>query len=91
MKTSPFMLDRSAWHELKLTVAGANLKSWLDGTPALEHTLGSDPVAGSRGAPNSDLYPANNPVLRPPVAGKIGLWSKTDSTSYFKDYAASPQ
>jgi hypothetical protein len=25
-------------------------------------------------------------VLRPPVAGKIGLWSKTDSTSYFKDY-----
>jgi hypothetical protein len=25
------------------------------------------------------------------VAGKIGLWSKTDSTSYFKDYVVSPK
>ena len=37
-------------------------------------------------SPNPDLFPANNPVLRPPVAGHIGLWAKTDSTSYFKDY-----
>jgi hypothetical protein len=37
------------------------------------------------------FHPANNPVLRPPVAGKVGLWSKTDSTSYFKDYVVSPQ
>ena len=36
--------------------------------------------------PNPDLFPENNTVLRPPVAGKVGLWSKTDSTSYFKDY-----
>jgi len=24
--------------------------------------------------------------MRPPVAGRVGLWSKTDSTSEFKDY-----
>lgn len=85
-RSKPFMLDRSAWHELKLSVEGANLKSWLDGVLALEYTLGSEPAEGRRGAPNPDLYPANNPVLRPPIAGKVGLWSKTDSTSYFKDY-----
>ncbi len=85
-RSTPFLLDRGAWHELKLAVDGANLKSWLDGVLALEYTLGSEPAAGRRGAPNPDLYPANNPVLRPPVAGKVGLWSKTDSTSYFKDY-----
>ena len=86
-RSSPFMLDRAAWHDLKLEVDGANLKVWLDGKLGLEYTLGSEPVAGRRGPPHEDLYPKNNPVLRPPVAGKIGLWSKTDSTSYFKDYA----
>jgi hypothetical protein len=25
-------------------------------------------------------------TLPEPVSGKTGLWSKTDSTSYFKDY-----
>jgi hypothetical protein len=88
-RTKPFMLDRNAWHELKLTVDGAELKSWVDGVPAIEYTLGSEPAAGRKGPPNADLFPANNPVLRPPVAGKIGLWSKTDSTSYFKDYVVS--
>jgi hypothetical protein len=82
-----FMLDRAAWHELKLTIAGADLKTWLDGELALEYTLGSMPGPGRNGAPpNPDLLPANNAVLRPPVAGKVGLWAKTDSTSYFKDY-----
>ena len=81
----------SAWHELKMTVDGADFKAWLDGALALEYTLGSEPAAGpQRRRPNPDLFPANNPVLRPPVAGKIGLWSKTDSTSYFKDYVVSP-
>ena len=84
-RARPFMLDRNGWHELKLTVKGADLKTYLDGNLALEYTLGSDPPAG-RGTPNPDLVPANNPVLRPPVAGKVGLWSKTDSTSYFKDF-----
>ena len=88
-RAKPFMLDRNAWHELKLTVEGADLKAALDGTLALEYTLGSEPTAGRRGPPNADLFPANNPVLRPPVAGKIGLWSKTDSTSLFKDYVVS--
>jgi hypothetical protein len=90
-REKPFMLDRSAWHELKMTVDGASFKAWLDGRIAIEYTLGSEPVAGRRGPPNPDLFPANNPVLRPPVAGKIGLWSKTDSSSYFKDYVVSPQ
>lgn len=89
-RSKPFMLDRKAWHELKMTVEGAGFKAWLDGALALEYTLGSEP-AGRRGPPNPDLFPANNPVLRPPVAGKVGLWSKTDSTSYFKDYVVSPR
>jgi hypothetical protein len=87
-REKPFMLDRAAWHELELTVSGANLNAWLDGVPAIEYTLGAEPVA-RRGVPHPDLYPANNAVLRPPVDGRIGLWSKTDSTSYFKDYVVS--
>jgi hypothetical protein len=90
-RAKPFMLDRNAWHELKLTVDGASLKGWLDGAEAIEYTLGSEPGAGRRGPPNPDLLPANNAVLRPTVAGKVGLWSKTDSTSYFKDYVISSQ
>src|SRR5262245_20204029 len=30
-RSKPFMLDRNAWHELKLTIDGPSLKSWLDG------------------------------------------------------------
>ena len=82
-----FMLDRAAWHDLKMTVDGADFKAWLDGELALEYTLGSAPVPGRGGAPNPDLLPENNPVLRPPVSGRIGLWAKTDTTSYFKEYA----
>jgi hypothetical protein len=89
-RSKPFPLDRSQWHDLKLTINGADLKTWLDGTLAVEHTLGTMPAPGRGGAPpNPDLIPANNPVLRPPVSGKIGLWAKTDSTSYFKDYVVS--
>lgn len=89
-KTKPFMLDKAAWHELKMTVDGTDFKAWLDGTLALEYTFGSQPGPGRNGGPpNPDLNPANNPVLQPPVAGQIGLWSKTDSTSYFKDYVVS--
>ena len=91
-RAKPFMLDRRAWHELKLVVDGTNLTTYLDGALALEHTLGAQPGPGRGGAPpNQDLMPANNPVLRPPVAGKIGLWAKTDTTSYFKDYRVSPR
>jgi hypothetical protein len=90
-RSKPFMLDRNAWHELKMTVDGAEFKSFVDGVPAIEYTLGSEPAAGRRGPPNPDLFPANNPVLRPPVSGKIGLWSKTDSTSEFKDYVVTPK
>ncbi|HYL15901.1 MAG TPA: hypothetical protein VEV41_22885 [Terriglobales bacterium] len=88
-RSKPFPLDRTAWHELKMTVNGTDFKAWLDGTLALEYTLGAEP-SSARGTPNPDLSPANNPVLRPPVAGKIGLWSKTDSTSYFKDFLVMP-
>jgi len=82
-----WMLDRTQWHELKMTLDGVNFKASVDGQPALEYTFGSEPGPGRNGAaPNPELFPANNPVVRPPIAGKIGLWSKTDSTSYFKDY-----
>jgi hypothetical protein len=87
-----FMLDRSAWHELKMTVDGAAFSAWLDGELALEYTLGSAPGPGRNGAsPHPDQFPANNPVLQPPVKGRVGLWSKTDSTSDFKDYVVRPK
>jgi hypothetical protein len=86
-RNNKFMLDRNAWHELKMTVDGADFKAWLDDKLALEYTLGSAPGPGRNGAPpNPDLFPESNPVLRPPVNGRVGLWAKTDSTSYFKDY-----
>ena len=86
-RTKPFMLARAAWHELKLVVDGANFKTYLDGALALEYTLGGAPGPGRNNTPpNPDLFPENNPVLRPPVAGKIGLWAKTDTSSQFKDY-----
>src|SRR6186997_2662393 len=79
--------DRDKWHEFVLTIDGANLKTSLNGAVVVESTRGSAPGAGRNGAaPNAELVPANNPVLQPPVNGKVGLWSKTDSTSYFKDY-----
>jgi len=87
-----FTPDPATWHELRLTIDGADLKTFLDGELALAYTLGSAPGPGrNSAAPNPDLIPANNPVLRPPVQGKIGLWAKTDTTSYFKDYIVSPK
>jgi len=87
-----FTPARADWHELRLVVDGADLKTWLDGELALEYTLGSQPGPGRGGAPpNPDLFPENNAVLRPPVNGKVGLWAKTDTTSYFKDYVVSPK
>ena len=89
-RSKPFMLDRNAWHELKMSVSGDRFQAWLDGTLGLDLRLGTEPAPRPDGRPiNPDLSPANNPVLRPPVAGRIGLWSKTDSTSYFKDYTVS--
>jgi hypothetical protein len=91
-RAKKFTPDRATYHELKLTIDGANLKTTLDGELALEYTLGSQPGPGRGGAaPNPDLISANNEVLRPPVKGRIGLWAKTDTTSYFKDYVVSPK
>jgi hypothetical protein len=85
-----FMLDREKWHELKMEVDGPAFHAWLDDELALEYTLGSAPGPGRGGAsPHPDQFPANNPVLQPPVKGRVGLWSKTDSTSEFKDYVVS--
>ena len=87
-RNNKFMLDRATYHELKLEVDGANVRISVDGKVGVEHTLGSAPGPGRNGAPpNPDLFPENNPVLRPPVSGRIGLWAKTDSTSYFKEYS----
>jgi hypothetical protein len=91
-RANRFMLDRAQWHELKMTVDNADFKAWINGTLALEYTLGGEPGPGRNNAPpHPDLFPANNPVLRPPVSGKLGLWAKTDSTSYFKDYVVLSQ
>ena len=84
--------DREKWHELRLDVDGANITGTLDGTKVLNYVLGSAPPPGRNNtAPSPDLLPENNPVLRAPVSGKVGLWSKTDSTSYFKDYVVNPK
>jgi hypothetical protein len=86
-RTKPFMLDKALWHDLVLTVAGPNITVTVDGVVAVEYVLGTVPGPGRSGAaPNPDLFAENNPVLRPPVSGKVGLWSKTDSTVLFKDY-----
>jgi hypothetical protein len=91
-RTKPFMLDRAAWHELRLVVNGADTKTYLDGQLALEVTLGVEPGASRSGrAPNEFMFPKNNPTLTPPVKGKVGLWAKTDTTSYFKDYVVTPK
>ena len=87
-RNDKFMLDRNAYHELTLVVDGASIKGSIDGKVGVEYTLGTAPGPGRNGAPpNPDLFPENNAVIRPPVSGRIGLWAKTDSTSYFKDYA----
>jgi len=79
--------DREKWHELRLDVDGGTITGTLDGAKVLSYVLGSAPPPGRNNTPPSaDLLPENNPVLRAPVNGKVGLWSKTDSTSYFKDY-----
>ncbi|MEZ5294529.1 MAG: hypothetical protein R2745_25840 [Vicinamibacterales bacterium] len=91
-RETKFMLDRNTYHELKLEVDGASIKVWVDGAPAIDYTLGTAPGPGRNGAPpNPDLFPENNPVLRPPVSGRVGLWSKSDSSSYFKDYVVTPK
>jgi hypothetical protein len=90
-RAKKFMLDRAQWHELKMAVANrTDFRAWLDGAVALEYALGSAPGVGRGGAtPHPDLIPANNPVLQPPVNGRVGLWAKTDTTSYFKDFVVS--
>ncbi len=91
-RANKFMLDRNEYHELKLEVDGAAIKISVDGKVGVEHTLGSAPGPGRNGAPpNPDLFPENNAVIRPPVSGRVGLWAKTDSTSYFKDYVVTPR
>ena len=91
-RNNKFMLDRATYHELKLEVNGANIKISVDGQLGVEYELGTAPGPGRNGAPpNPDLFPENNDVLRPPVNGRVGLWAKTDSTSYFKDYVVSPK
>ncbi|HKW01487.1 MAG TPA: family 16 glycoside hydrolase [Vicinamibacterales bacterium] len=79
--------DREKWHDLKIQVEGAVVTAFLDGTQQWTYQLDGAPGPQRRGAPpNPDLFAANNPVLQPPVKGRIGLWTKTDSTSEFKDY-----
>ena len=79
-RSKPFMLDRNAWHELKMRVNGTDFKAWLDGNLALEHTPGTEPPA-TKGTPNPDN---RQHELRPAVA--CLLWAKTTGTSYFKNY-----
>jgi hypothetical protein len=79
--------DREKWHDLKIDVEGGTVTAYLDGEKKWDYVLDSPPGPQRRGAPpNPDLIAANNPVLQPPVKGKIGLWAKTDSSSEFKDY-----
>ena len=86
-RATPVSLEKNVWHDLKLVVNGASINVFINDKLAIDYTLGSLPGPGRNGAaPNPDLFPENNAVLRPPVSGKVGLWSKTDSTVEFKDY-----
>ena len=79
--------DREKWHDLRIDVQGSLVTAFLDGAKQWDYTLDAPPGPQRRGAPpNPDLIAANNPLLQPPVKGKIGLWAKTDSTSEFRDY-----
>src|SRR5690349_1262174 len=49
-RSRPFMLDRAQWHELKMTVDGADFKSWVDGVSAVDWTFGSQPGPGRNNA-----------------------------------------
>jgi hypothetical protein len=83
--------DREKWHDLQIDVQGGLVTATLDGTKQWDYTLDSAPGPQRRGAPpNPDLFSTNNPVLQPPVKGRIGLWSKSDSTVMFKDYVVTP-
>ena len=88
-----WMLDRAAWHELKMTRRRRRLQGlhgWRDRRWSTRSAASPGPAATApRRTPT--CIPANNAVLRPPVNGQIGLWAKTDSTSYFKDYVVSPK
>jgi hypothetical protein len=89
-RATPVSLPMNVWHDLKLVVNGASITIFINGKLAIDYALGSAPAPGRNGAaPHPDLFPENNSVLRPPVNGKIGLWSKTDSTVEFKDYVIS--
>ena len=61
-QSKPFMLDRNAWHELKMRVNGTDFKAWLDGNPALEHTptLAGSALAGA--ACNANASTAQAPI-----------------------------
>jgi len=83
-RASRFALDRASWHELKLSVEGANLKAFVDGTEPLEYTARQRPVAGRRGPPHEDCI-EEQPGAASAGGCKIGLWTEDDSTSYFKD------
>ena len=86
------MLDRAAWHELKLDVDGASLKTYLDGALALEYTLGSAPGPGRNNAPpNPDLFPENNAGPAPAGRRQGRPVGEDRHTSYFKDYVVSPK
>src|SRR5881398_1327708 len=45
-RNNKFMLDRSQYHELKMTVDGADFNAWIDGTAAVDYTLGGAPGPG---------------------------------------------
>ena len=82
--------DREQWHDLKLEVDGSNIsRAARRRARSPTHSAARRRRGRNNAPPSPDLLPENNPLLRAPIAGKVGLWSKTDSTSYFKDYVVS--
>lgn len=66
-------LELGTWHEIKVSVHGANVKGYLDGKLLIDQ----------------DWTDAMGPSLMP-LAGKVGLWSKTDSMSEFDGFTVYP-
>ena len=87
------MLDRAAWHELKLTVDGADSQGLArrQARPRVHARQRARPGPQQRAAESRICFPANNPVLRPPVTGKVGLWAKTDTHQLLQGLRGEPE
>ena len=90
-RAKPFMLDRSAVARAEADRGRRRTsRPGSTATLALEYTLGSEPAGRAARAAEPGSVPGEQSRAAPAGGRQGRLWSKTDSTSYFKDYVVSP-